>query len=187
MSILKSISEPVAVADEVRDSEPPLGMRYRQAVRAEYLHPNDYVFIVPLGVRLLASEGERAWGEHGQINGDNWGVKWGELTIDGIEEGIEKSWGDNDDQFKWPINTEIELIDEQHDLWDDLVEKGEQYDIDPNYDHEQKPDGEPRFECLRCEEPCQEQLTCDDCGGDLCENCSGCGNCEVNLFCFCSL
>jgi hypothetical protein len=156
-------------------------MRYRQVVRAEHRSPEDYQFIVPLGVRVRESEGERAWGEHEQINGANWGVKWGCLTIKGVEEAIENSVNDDPEQFKWPIYTEINLIDEGHELWDDLVEKGEQYDIDPDYDHEAKPDGEPKFECFGCGEPCQVQTVCE-CGGDFCENCK-CSNCEVNLFC----
>jgi hypothetical protein len=148
-------------AVKVRDSEPPLGLRYRQVIRAQPEYPNDLFFLVPRGVR--AAE-----------DGTDWGVKWGRLTIADID-GI-KPINSDSEQFKYPTETCVELLSEDHEMWDQ-IDEGDRYDDDSDYVEANPDETVPQVECQGCEEPCLVQLTCD-CGGDFCENCK-CGNCEV--------
>ena len=125
----------------------PLGMRYRQVIRAQPDYPSDLYFLVPRGVR--AAE-----------DGTDWGVKWGRLTIAGID-GI-KPINDDSEYFKYPTETCVELLTKHHEMWSQ-VDEGDRYDSDPDYE-ETKPDDVlvvPHVVCLGCEEPCQVQLICD--------------------------
>ena len=110
-------------AAEVRDSEPPLGLRYRQVIRAQPEYPDDLFFLVPRGVR--AAE-----------DGTDWGVRWGRLSIGEYDDiGPINDDGDN---AKYPAETCVELLTKDHELWSQ-IDEGDRYDDDSDYE-ETKPD-----------------------------------------------
>ena len=163
------VGDRAALNERSRLWEPPAGLRYRRVIRAEHNHLPDSLFAVPRGATL-------------DFDGGNWRVRYNRLYIDGFESIEPRDDSSSDEE---PFATYVEFIKDHDGVYQDLVGdsdyiEGDEYEPDSDYDHEQKPDGEPQFECLGCGEPCQVQLTCD-CGGDFCENCKC--DCEVDLFC----
>ena len=153
------------IADLRESIAPPDGLMYRQVVRVEYAPPYDHMFLVPRGVRLRENN------EIEGVDGQSVSLKWGAMRIEGVTEVVQNSGDINTDQLKWATHSELEIINEHHDYWSDLVEKGEQYDVDPDYKEEKPDDGRVGLVCLRCEVPCAVMKNCEGCGEDMCEMC----------------